>query len=78
MAVLEIKDLKKSFGKNEVLKGISFTVEKGEAVATAEARKQIALYIRSFRGASQIRAKINLATTFSEVREALEQQLNIL
>ena len=53
-------------------------IEKGEAVATAEARKQIALYIRSFRGASQIRAKINLATTFSEVREALEQQLNIL
>ena len=33
MAVLEIKDLKKSFGKNEVLKGISFKVEKGEAVA---------------------------------------------
>ncbi len=33
MAVLEIKDLKKRFGKNEVLKGISLTVEKGETVA---------------------------------------------
>ncbi len=33
MTVLEIKDLRKSFGKNEVLKGISFKVEKGEAVA---------------------------------------------
>ncbi|MBE6788935.1 MAG: amino acid ABC transporter ATP-binding protein [Ruminococcaceae bacterium] len=33
MAVLEIKDLKKSFDNTEVLKGISFTVEKGEAVA---------------------------------------------
>jgi len=33
MAVLEIKNLRKSFGNNEVLKGISFNVEKGEAVA---------------------------------------------
>ncbi|MBQ9937124.1 MAG: amino acid ABC transporter ATP-binding protein [Oscillospiraceae bacterium] len=33
MAVLEIKDLKKSFGKNEVLKGISFCVQKGQTVA---------------------------------------------
>ncbi len=45
--------------------------EKGEAVAIPEARKQIALYLRSFHGAAQIRARINLASTFGEVREAL-------
>ncbi len=33
MAVLEICDLKKRFGKNEVLKGISLEVNKGETVA---------------------------------------------
>ena len=45
--------------------------EKGEYTAVTESRKQIALYLRSFRGAAQIRAKINRATTFSEVEEAL-------
>ncbi len=33
MAVLEINNLKKRFGNNEVLKGISFSVEKGQTVA---------------------------------------------
>ena len=33
MAVLEICDLKKRFGSNEVLKGISLSVEKGQTVA---------------------------------------------
>ena len=33
MAMLEIKNLSKSFGKLEVLKDISFTVEKGQAVS---------------------------------------------
>lgn len=32
MAFLEVNELKKSFGKTEVLKGISFSVEKGEVV----------------------------------------------
>lgn len=45
--------------------------EKGEYTAVTESRKQIALYLRAFRGAAQIRAKINRATTFSEVEEAL-------
>ncbi len=30
MPILEIKNLKKSFGKNEVLRGIDFSLEKGE------------------------------------------------
>ena len=33
MAVLEIRNIKKSFGNTEVLKGINFSVEKGEVVA---------------------------------------------
>jgi ABC-type polar amino acid transport system ATPase subunit len=32
MAMIEIKDLRKSFGANEVLKGVSFAVERGEVV----------------------------------------------
>ncbi len=33
MAVLEVKDIYKSFGKSEILKGISFSLEKGEVLA---------------------------------------------
>lgn len=33
MAVIEVKDIKKSFGKTEVLKGISFSLNKGEVLS---------------------------------------------
>ncbi len=33
MALLEVKNIQKSFGKNEVLKNISFSLEKGEVLA---------------------------------------------
>ncbi len=33
MAILEVKDIKKSFGKTEVLKGVSFTLEEGEVMS---------------------------------------------
>lgn len=33
MAVLEVRDIKKSFGRTEVLRGISFSLEKGEVLA---------------------------------------------
>lgn len=33
MAFLEVKNYRKSFGENEVLKGISFSLEKGEVLA---------------------------------------------
>ena len=49
--------------------------EKGEYTAVTESRKQIALYLRSFRGAAQIRAKINRATTYSAVEAALLEGL---
>jgi tRNA-dihydrouridine synthase B len=50
--------------------------EKGEGVAVREARKQIALYLRSFRGAAQIRADINRAETYEEVKAALQKALD--
>lgn len=33
MAILEVQDIKKSFGKNAVLKGIGFELEKGEVLS---------------------------------------------
>ena len=33
MALLEVKDIKKNFGKTDVLKGISFELQKGEVLA---------------------------------------------
>ena len=33
MKILEVKNLKKSFGKNEVLKGVSFGLEQGQVLA---------------------------------------------
>ena len=33
MSILEVTDLKKSFGKNEVLKGISFSLEQGQVLS---------------------------------------------
>ncbi|MBR5872567.1 MAG: amino acid ABC transporter ATP-binding protein, partial [Oscillospiraceae bacterium] len=32
MAALEVKNIRKSFGKTEVLRGISFSMEKGEVL----------------------------------------------
>ena len=49
--------------------------EKGEEIAVREARKQIALYLSSFRGAARIRAQINRAESFDEVKRALELAL---
>ncbi len=33
MSLLEVKDIKKSFGKTEVLKGISFSLDEGEVIS---------------------------------------------
>lgn len=33
MSILEVKDLRKTFGRSEVLKGINFKLEKGEAMS---------------------------------------------
>lgn len=49
--------------------------EKGEYRAVSEAKKQIALYLHSFRGAAAIRAHINRATTFTEVESALKDAI---
>lgn len=50
--------------------------EKGERVAIPEARKQIALYLKSFRGAARIRAEINRSLTFDSVAAALRSALD--
>ena len=47
--------------------------EKGEQVAVREARKQIAMYIRSFRGAAMLRAEINRSETYFEVERAFSK-----
>lgn len=49
--------------------------DKGERIAIPESRKQIALYLKSFRGAVQIRAGINRATTYEEVESALKSAI---
>ncbi|MBO5945290.1 MAG: tRNA dihydrouridine synthase DusB [Clostridia bacterium] len=45
--------------------------EKGEVNAVKEARKQIALYFKGFRGAAELRGEINTASTRDEVAAAM-------
>ena len=47
------------------------SLDKGERIAVPEARKQIALYLKGFRGAASIRARINSATSYSEVESII-------
>ncbi|MBR7116488.1 MAG: tRNA dihydrouridine synthase DusB [Clostridia bacterium] len=47
------------------------SLDKGEKIAVPEARKQIALYLKGFRGAAHIRALINTATSYSEVESII-------
>ncbi len=46
-------------------------IEKGEIIAVRESRKQAAMYIKAFRGAAGIRAEINRAETYEDVKRAL-------
>lgn len=58
------------------LRQLRYAVEdKGEAVAIPESRKQIALYLKGFRGAARIRTEINTSKSFSEVEAALKTAL---
>lgn len=50
--------------------------EKGEGVAVRESRKRIAFYLRSFRGAAMIRAAINRAETYEDVKTAMNTALS--
>lgn len=47
------------------------SLDKGERIAVPEARKQIALYLKGFRGAARIRALINAATSYKEVERII-------
>ena len=59
------------------LKQLRYAVsDKGEEIAIPESRKQFALYLKGFRGASRIRTEINMAKTFDEVKFALLSALN--
>ena len=49
--------------------------DKGERVAVPEARKQIASYLHSFRGAAAIRARINQATEYGEIERIFAEAL---
>ena len=58
------------------LRQLSIAVsEKGEAVAVRESRKQIALYLRAFRGSAALRARINLAESYDDVARAMTAAL---
>ena len=48
-------------------------LDKGERIAVPEARKQIALYLKGFRGAATLRAEINRAETYSEVERIITE-----
>ena len=49
--------------------------DKGERVAVPEARKQIASYLHSFRGAAAIRARINQATEYAQIERIFADAL---
>ena len=62
---------------NAALRQLRYAVaDKGEDVAIPESRKQIALYLKGFRGAARIRTEINMAKKFSEVESALLSAIN--
>jgi nifR3 family TIM-barrel protein len=49
--------------------------DKGERIAVPEARKQIASYLHSFRGAAAMRARINQATEYGEIERIFTEAL---
>ena len=49
--------------------------EKGESVAVREARKRLSQYLRGFRGAAALRARIHLAETAEEIGAAFDLAL---
>ncbi len=60
------------------LRQLNLAIEdKGERHAVAEARKQLAEYIKGIAGAANLRAEINMASTYDEVREVLLKAKNI-
>lgn len=52
--------------------------DKGEAVAICEARKHLAWYIKGLRGCTDIKVKINRATTLDEIEQILTEYENRL
>lgn len=59
------------------LRQLRYAVEdKGEVVAIPESRKQIALYLKGFRGAARIRTEINTSLTLSGVEAALRTAIS--
>ena len=59
------------------LRQLRYAIEDvGEETAVLEARKQIALYLHGFRGASLLRQEINTAKTYVEVEVALHRVIS--
>ncbi|MBQ7386814.1 MAG: tRNA dihydrouridine synthase DusB [Clostridia bacterium] len=80
LAALEGKDYTEPTVTERIdtaLRQLSLVIEeKGEQVAVTESRKQIALYLRAFRGAARIRADINRSLTYEDVKNALYTALS--
>ena len=51
--------------------------QKGEALAVVEGRKQISAYLKGYRGAASLRARIHTASTFAEMQDALTEALTM-
>ena len=45
MTALEVRNIQKNYGKTEVLKDISFSLEKGQEIGRASCRERVCLYV---------------------------------
>ena len=70
--MIDFQNVTKSFGARDIFNDASFRVEKGERVGTAEAKKQIAWFIRDINGAASSRFSVMNATGSCDILTQLD------